>query len=124
MTATCGKLENKTLTFQPGLNVIHAPNEWGKSTWCAFLLNMLYGIDTKERTKQDSVADKDRYAPWSGAPMSGRIDLCWNGRDITIERSSNQRVPLGLFRAYETATGIDIPELNASNCGQIGRAHV
>ena len=119
MTATFGKLENKTLTFQPGLNVIHAPNEWGKSTWCAFLLNMLYGIDTKERTKQDSVADKDRYAPWSGAPMSGRIDLCWNGRDITIERSSNQRVPLGLFRAYETATGIDIPELNASNCGQV-----
>ena len=119
MTATFGKLENKTLTLQPGLNVIHAPNEWGKSTWCAFLLNMLYGIDTKERTKQDSIADKDRYAPWSGAPMSGRIDLCWNGRDITIERSSNQRVPMGLFRAYETATGIDVPELNASNCGQL-----
>ena len=119
MTATFGKLENQTLTLQPGLNVIHAPNEWGKSTWCAFLINMLYGIDTKERTKLDSVADKDRYAPWSGAAMSGRIDLCWDGRDITIERSSNQRVPLGNFRAYETATGIDIPELNATNCGQM-----
>lgn len=119
MTATFGKLDNQTLTLHPGLNVIHAPNEWGKSTWCAFLLNMLYGIDTRERTKQDSIADKDRYAPWSGAPMSGRIDLCWKGRDITIERSSNQRVPLGVFRAYETATGIDIPELNASNCGQL-----
>ena len=119
MTATFGKLENQTLTLQPGLNVIHAPNEWGKSTWCAFLLNMLYGIDTKERTKQDSVADKDRYAPWSGAAMSGKIDLCWNGRDITIERSSNQRVPLGNFRAYETETGMDVPELNANNCGQM-----
>lgn len=118
MTATFGKLENQTLTLQPGLNIIDAPNEWGKSTWCAFLLNMLYGIDTKERTKQDSVADKDRYAPWSGSPMSGRIDLCWNDKDITIERSSNQRVPLGNFRAYETATGIDIPELTAANCGQ------
>ena len=119
MTATFGKLENQTLTLQPGLNVIHAPNEWGKSTWCAFLLNMLYGIDTKERTKQDSIADKDRYAPWSGAAMSGKIDLCWEGRDITIERSSNQRVPLGNFRAYETETGIDVPELNANNCGQM-----
>ena len=118
MTATFGKLENQTLTLEPGLNVITAPNEWGKSTWCAFLLNMLYGIDTKERTKLDSVADKDRYAPWSGSPMSGKIDLCWNGRDITIERSSNQRVPLGNFRAYETATGIDVPELTAANCGQ------
>ena len=119
MTATFGKLEHKTLHFEPGLNVIHAPNEWGKSTWCAFLLNMLYGIDTRERTKQDSLADKDRYAPWSGAAMSGRIDLSWNGRDITIERSSNARIPLGVFRAYETDTGIDIPELTGSNCGQL-----
>ena len=119
MTATFGKLENQTLTLQPGLNVIHAPNEWGKSTWCAFLVNMLYGIDTKERTKQDSIADKDRYAPWSGMAMSGKIDLCWKGRDITIERSSNQRVPMGNFRAYETETGVDVPELNANNCGQM-----
>ena len=119
MTATFGKLENQTLTLQPGLNVISAPNEWGKSTWSAFLLNMLYGIDTKERTKLDSIADKDRYAPWSGAAMSGKIDLNWNGRDITIERSSNQRVPLGNFRAYETETGLDVPELTAANCGQM-----
>ena len=119
MTATFGKLEHATLTLQPGLNVIHAPNEWGKSTWCAFLLNMLYGIDTRERTKLDSLADKDRYAPWSGAAMSGRIELNWNGRDITIERSSNARTPLGVFRAYETATGLDVPELTASNCGQM-----
>ena len=119
MTATFGKLEHATLTLQPGLNVIHAPNEWGKSTWCAFLLNMLYGIDTRERTKLDSLADKDRYAPWSGAAMSGRIELNWNGRDITIERSSNGRIPLGVFRAYETATGLEVSELNANNCGQL-----
>lgn len=118
MTATFGKLEHQTITLQPGLNVIHAPNEWGKSTWCAFLLNMLYGIDTKERTTQTSLADKDRYAPWSGAAMSGRIDLNWQGRDITIERNSQGRIPMGNFRSYETETGIDIPELTAANCGQ------
>ena len=119
MTATFGKLENQTLTLQPGLNVIHAPNEWGKSTWCAFLVNMLYGIDTKERTKLDSIADKDRYAPWSGAAMSGRIELNWDGRDITIERSSTPRAPFGIFRAYETVSGIEIPELTGTNCGQM-----
>ncbi|MBO5837587.1 MAG: AAA family ATPase, partial [Oscillospiraceae bacterium] len=106
MTATFGKLENQTLTLNPGLNIIQAPNEWGKSTWCAFLLNMLYGIDTRERVAQGSIPAKDRYAPWSGRPMSGKIELCWNGRDITIERSSNPRTPLGDFRAYETATGV------------------
>ena len=118
MTATFGKLENVTLTLQPGLNIIQAPNEWGKSTWCAFLVSMLYGIDTRARSTATSLADKDRYAPWSGAPMAGRIDLNWNGRDITIERSSRGRVIFGNFRAYETDTGLDVPELNGLECGK------
>lgn len=118
MTATFGKLEHETLTLQPGLNIIEAPNEWGKSTWCAFLIAMLYGIDTRTKTTKAALADKERYAPWSGSPMSGRIDLRWNGRDITIERSSRSRQPLGVFRAYETATGLDVPGLTAENCGQ------
>ena len=118
MTATFGKLEHQTLTLQPGLNIIEAPNEWGKSTWCAFLVNMLYGIDTRARTTGAALADKERFAPWSGSAMSGRIDLCWNGRDITIERRSKGRVPFGDFKAYETETGIDVPELNSANCGQ------
>lgn len=117
MTATFGKLEHETLTLQPGLNVIYAPNEWGKSTWCTFLLAMLYGIDTREKTTKTSLADKERFAPWSGSPMSGRIDLNWDGRDITIERTTKGRIPLGVFRAYETKTGIEVPELDAANCG-------
>ena len=119
MTATFGKLSHETLTLTPGLNIIEAPNEWGKSTWCAFLTAMLYGIDTRERSKGEHLADKERYAPWSGAPMSGRMDICWNGRDITIERSSKGRTVFGVFRAYETATGLDVPELTAVNCGQV-----
>lgn len=117
MTATFGKLENQTLTLKPGLNIIEAPNEWGKSTWCAFLIAMLYGVDTKARTTQSALADKEHYAPWSGAPMEGRIDLCWNGRDITIERRTRGRLIFGEFRAFETATGVDVPELTAANCG-------
>ncbi len=118
MTATFGKLANETLTLKPGLNVIHAPNEWGKSTWCAFLTAMLYGIDTGERTKKGSLADKERYAPWSGAPMSGRMELNWNGRDITIERKQKGRTPMGDFTAYETGSGLPVAELTAANCGQ------
>ena len=118
MTATFGKLENQTLTLQPGLNILEAPNEWGKSTWCAFLVAMLYGIETRVHTTKTLLADKERYAPWSGSPMSGNIDLCWNGRDITIQRQSKGKGFLNVFRAYETDTGIDVPELTAENCGQ------
>ena len=119
MTATFGKLEHETLTLEPGLNVITAPNEWGKSTWCAFLTAMLYGLDTRAKTTKTALADKERYLPWSGSPMSGRIDLNWNGRDITIERSTARRVPLGEFKAYETKSGLPVPELTAANCGQM-----
>ena len=119
MTATFGKLEHQTLTLQPGLNVIEAPNEWGKSTWCAFLVAMLYGIETRVHSTKTALADKERYAPWSGAPMSGRMEICWDGRDITIERSSKGRGIFNILRAYETQTGLDVPEITADNCGQV-----
>jgi len=119
MTATFGKLEHETLTLEPGLNVITAPNEWGKSTWCAFLVAMLYGLDTRAKTTKTTLADKERYVPWSGSPMAGRIDLNWKGKDITIERRTKRRVPLGEFQAYETASGLPVPELTAANCGQL-----
>lgn len=117
MTATFGKLNHETITLKPGLNVIEAPNEWGKSTWCAFVLAMLYGIDTSSRSKRDFIADKERYAPWSGVPMSGRMDIEWNGRNITIERTTRGRNVFGQFAAYETESGIPVPELTAANCG-------
>ena len=119
MQATFGKLENETISFQPGLNVIHAPNEWGKSTWCAFIAAMLYGIDTRERTTQTTLADKEHYAPWSGKPMSGRMDLVWNEKAITIERSSKGRSIFGIFKAYETESGLPIDALTAENCGLV-----
>ena len=50
--------------------------------------------------------------------MAGRIDLNWRGRDITIERSTRRRIPLGEFKAYETASGLPVSELNAANCGE------
>ncbi len=118
MTATFGKLNNASLQLQPGLNVVCAPNEWGKSTWCAFLTNMFYGMETSARTTKTAMADKERYAPWSGQPMSGRIDLQWKQKNITIERREKGKIPFGEFSAYETESGIPVPELTASGCGQ------
>ena len=118
MTATFGKLDGETLTLKDGLNVLTAPNEWGKSTWCAFLCAMLYGIDTRERSKADQLAEKEKYMPWSGKPMEGSIRLIHQGRDITIQRRTRGRTPMGEFLAWETGTGLTIRELNADNCGQ------
>ena len=46
MTASFGCLEGRTLELHEGLNVVSAPNESGKSTWCAFIRAMLYGVDS------------------------------------------------------------------------------
>ena len=119
MTATFGKLDNETLDLRSGLNVLSAPNEWGKSTWCAFLTAMLYGIDTRERTRGDILADKEKYLPWSGKPMAGTLRILHEGRDITIQRRTRGRTPMGEFLAYETQTGLTVRELTAENCGQV-----
>ena len=118
MTATFGKLDHETLTLRDGLNILTAPNEWGKSTWCAFMVAMLYGIDTRQQTTKTNLAAKERYAPWNGAPMSGRMDILWEGRAITLERSGKPRAPFSIFRAYETHSGTAVAELTATNCGQ------
>ncbi len=119
MTATFGKLDGETLRFHRGLNVITAPNEWGKSTWCAFMMAMLYGINTRQRSKQGTIADKERYKPWSGKPMEGSMELEWKGRSITIERRTKGRIPMGEFRAFETDSGLEVSELTGENCGQM-----
>ena len=117
MTATFGKLDNETLVLDQALNVLAAPNEWGKSTWCAFLTAMLYGIDTRERSRGENLAEKEKYLPWSGKPMEGTIRILHEGRDITIQRRTKGRTPMGDFLAWETGTGLTIRELTAENCG-------
>ena len=120
LRANFGKLHG-TLTLHEGLNELCLPNEAGKSTWSAFLLAMLYGIDTRERATRENqnLPAKERYRPWDGSSMEGAIDLIWNGRAVTIERRSQGRTPMGAFRAYETESGTPVPELTAENCGRM-----
>lgn len=119
MTATFGRLERARLEPGPGLTLIHAPNEGGKSTWAAFWRAMLYGIDTRDRDKKGYLADKNRYQPWSGAPMEGELTLEYEGRDITIRRGPRGSIPFGSFSAVYTGTQEPVPGLTAANCGEL-----
>lgn len=119
LSASFGGLQNAELTLDEGLNVITAPNESGKSTWAAFLMAMLYGVDSSERTTKTNLPVKTKFKPWSGAPMEGRMELEWQGKRITIERSTKGRVPMGEFRAYETASGQAVAGMTGENCGEL-----
>ena len=118
LTATFGKLREQTLELQDGLNILQAPNETGKSTWCAFLLAMFYGVNTSERNRAGFLADKTRYAPWSGASMSGRLDCRVGDDTLSLFRTTRrQTAPMGEFQALYAGTADPVPGLTGSNCG-------
>lgn len=120
MRATFGVLDHQELTLQEGLNLINAPNESGKSTWCAFIRAMLYGVDTSAREKAGVKPDKVRYAPWSGAPMEGEMDLIWQGRAITIRRQTRAAgAPMREFSAVYTGTAEPVPGLTGTAAGEM-----
>ncbi len=119
MTATFGCLDGAEITFHEGLNIIQAPNEFGKSTWSAFLLAMLYGVDTSQRSTKTGLAVKDKYRPWNGKPMAGQIDLIFQGQPITLQRTTKGKVPMGEFRGFYKDSGIPVPHMTGETCGQI-----
>ena len=118
MTATFGKLNGAKLTCADGLNLIHAPNEGGKSTWCAFYKAMLFGIDTRDRDKKGHLAEKNHYQPWSGAPMEGEMVVDFKGRTLVLRRFQKGSTPFGGFSATYADSGEAVPGLTAANCGE------
>ena len=120
LTASFGKLQNETMQFHEGLNIIYAPNESGKSTWCAFIRAMLYGVDSSERSRAGYLPDKLKYSPWSGAPMEGTMELTADGCDITLSRSTRSKnAPMREFSATYTGTNVPVENMNGSNAGEL-----
>ncbi len=117
LDATFGALERRSLSFLPGLNVIEAPNESGKSTLAAFLRAMLYGLSTRER---GALADKNRYLPWCGAPMQGTLELETEDFGVIVLRRDTARAnsPMGRFAATYAGTGDEIARLTSADCGE------
>lgn len=116
MIATFGKLQQAELQLRPGLNLIYAPNESGKSTWTAFIRTMLYGLSTRER---GALADKNRYAPWNGSAMHGRMDVADGDRHYTVTRNTKRASsPMGEFACTYRDTATPVPGFTSQNLGE------
>lgn len=116
LNATFGRLEQHELRLHSGLNLICAPNESGKSTWGSFICAMLYGLSTRDR---GLMADKNRFAPWSGAAMQGRMDILSDGRALTLQRDTRRaNAPMGNFSCTYTGTGTPVEGITAQNAGE------
>ncbi len=119
MDASFGGLENAHMELEPGLNIIEAPNEAGKSTWCGFIRTMLYGINTSQREKSGVLPDKKRFLPWGSYPMTGAMDISWRGGDVTLLRKGSAGKPMGACEAKLSGTGEKVPELSGKAPGEI-----
>ncbi len=80
-----GCFENRTFEFKDGFNLIYGMNESGKSTLIAFVIFMFYG--TKIKKTSDSLNFKERYSPWNGKAMQGRVTFCHESRTYVLERT-------------------------------------
>jgi len=83
-----GKLRNRLLDFQSGLNLVFAENEGGKSTLQRFLVGLLYGqlrADLRVQRRLDPWVEQ--YKPWHGNEYGGILwTVLADGREIEMHR--------------------------------------
>ena len=87
-----GKLKEKEINFQDGINLIYGQNEAGKSTLIKFITNSFYGISKNKKGKE--VSDFDKYKPWSGEEFSGKLEYELDNKEkYEIYRDFSKRNP-------------------------------
>lgn len=74
-----GKLKEKEINLNYGINIIYGKNEAGKSTLLNFIVNTFYGISKNKKGKEYS--DFEKYLPWSGEEFSGKIEYELNNKN-------------------------------------------
>ena len=87
-----GKLKNKDIKFEDGINIIYGENECGKSTLLNFIVNMFYG--TSKNKKGKIMSDFDKYKPWDTEEFSGKMKYTLdNGKKYEIFREFSKKNP-------------------------------
>lgn len=90
-----GPLKNQCLDFDEGLNIVHGPNESGKSSWHAALAVALCGLRRGTgRTKAEHTFEA-RHRPWDGGdddPWFVQVSVMLDDdRHIEIDRDLDNR---------------------------------
>lgn len=109
--AAFGPLRGSSLQLAPGLNVVHGPNEAGKSTWFAAMYAGLAGRRKARGRGTITQADfRNRHKPWSGSQWSAGVTVTLDdGLVLALEHDLNK----GESRMVDSGTGrvVPVPEL-------------
>lgn len=66
-----GKLKDKDIKLDDGINIIYGENEKGKSTLLNYIVNCFYGTSKNKKGKE--ISDFDKFKPWTGEDFSGKL---------------------------------------------------
>ena len=66
-----GKLKDKEINFQDGINIIYGENEAGKSTLLKCITAMFYGLSKNKNG--GTIPEIEKYEPWNNEEFSGKI---------------------------------------------------
>lgn len=82
-----GKLHQKRIQPQPGLNIVYGDNESGKSTLHQFITGMMFGME-KQRGKSGKNDSYQQYEPWNSSSFyTGSMRFEVDGKKFLIERN-------------------------------------
>ena len=82
-----GKLQNRNISFEPGINVIYGENEAGKTTLHDFLLGMFFGME-KGRGRGTLNSMYQKHEPWHAPSYySGAVRFLVDGKPFYLERN-------------------------------------
>ena len=70
-----GKMQNRTLEFSDGIQLISGENESGKSTVHTFIRSMLFGM-TRGRGRAAKNDVYSRYEPWENPAYYAALATC------------------------------------------------
>ncbi len=112
-----GKLKNVAFNFADGTNILQQANGFGKSTLCAFVRAMLYGLSYGYKIV-DGVRTNDvtKYMPWDATGrFGGSMEIAHNGKNYRIERFFGATAKSESCVVVDLATG---KQLNIANPGE------
>ncbi len=99
-----GRLSDFSLSFHSGLNAHRMENGGGKTTLCAFIRAMLYGL-SDSRKQSLSENERKRYLPWQGGAFGGSLTVSHEGRLYRITRRFGARPSEDLLEVFDEQTG-------------------
>ncbi len=107
-----GRFQDREFPLEPGVNLIEAPNEAGKSTLAAFVSGMLYGFYRRDAKKRLYAPAFDRYQPWDNpGRYFGSLTLLHEGEAYRLERDFLKDE----VKLYEATTGRDVTDRMPGN---------